>query len=573
MIFSDRFGICEFLGSENSPKSLKFFLAVVLIARIFIFIFRGGDALKSLKSWDRFKRWYLPVPSLSFAFDFSRMHFDEADLNSLRPQLEAAFKEMEALEQGAQANPDEKRMVGHYWLRSPKLAPQSKISEDIIRTIQNIKNFATNVHNGNISGQAGTFQNLLIIGIGGSALGPQFVSKALGSAKKDRLQIYFFDNTDPDGMDATIESLSGQLGRTLVIVISKSGNTKETRNGMLEASQFYEAEGLDFSQHAVAVTGEGSQLDKIAIKQRWLRRFPMWDWVGGRTSEFSAVGLLPASLQGIEVDGLLKGARLMDQASRVPDLSRNPAAMMAALWYLAGRGRGEKQMVILPYKDRLELFSKYLQQLVMESLGKAENKGGERVNQGISVFGNKGSTDQHAYIQQLRDGRNDFFATFIQVMKNRSCAELEVEKDVTSGDYLFGFLVGTQEALSENGRESMAIIVPEVNVQSIGALIAVFERAVGFYASLINVNAYHQPGVEAGKKAASEVILLQEKILNLLQSRHDQDFSVSEIVDELGSDCSPEIVFRICEHLSVNRLNKFLRSESDEPFSRRYRIH
>ena len=500
------------------------------------------------------------------------MRFDEADLNSLKPKMETAFEEMAALERGAQANQDEKRMVGHYWLRAPELAPQSKISADIIQTIQNIKNFAANLHNGNISGQAGTFQNLLIIGIGGSALGPQFVCKALGSAKKDRAQIYFLDNTDPDGMDATLESLSGQLGRTLTIVISKSGNTKETRNGMLEASQFYKTEGLDFGRHAVAITGEGSPLDKMAVEQRWLRRFPMWDWVGGRTSEFSVVGLLPAALQGIDVDGLLKGARLMDQTGRIPDLAKNPAAMMAALWYLAGRGRGEKQMVILPYKDRLELFSKYLQQLIMESLGKAENKSGERVNQGISVFGNKGSTDQHAYIQQLRDGRNDFFATFIQVMKNRSCAELEVEKDVTSGDYLFGFLVGTQEALSENGRESMSIIVPEVDAQSMGALIAVFERAVGFYASLINVNAYHQPGVEAGKKAASEVILLQQKILNLLHSRRDRAFSVSEILSELGNDCSLEIVFRICEHLAFNRSNKFLRLESESLFSCRYRI-
>ena len=537
-----------------------------------IFVSREENALKRWKSWDRFRRWYLPVPSLSFAFDFSRMHFDEADLASLKPQLEMAFKEMKALEQGVQANLDEKRMVGHYWLRAPELAPQPKISADIAQTIQNIKNFAANVHNGSISGQAGTFQNLLIIGIGGSALGPQFVSKALSSAKKDRLRIYFLNNTDSDGMDATLESLSGQLGQTLAIVISKSGNTIETRNGMLEASQFYKNEGLDFGRHAVAVTGEESQLDKTAVQQRWLRRFPMWDWVGGRTSEFSAVGILPAALQGIDVDGLLKGARLMDQASRIPDLAKNPAAMMASLWYLAGRGRGEKQMVILPYKDRLELFSKYLQQLIMESLGKAENRNRERVNQGISVFGNKGSTDQHAYVQQLRDGRDDFFATFIQVMKNRSNTELKVEKDVTSGDYLFGFLVGTQEALSENGRESMSIIVPEVNAQSIGALIAVFERAVGFYASLINVNAYHQPGVEAGKKAASEVIFLQQKILNLLESCSDRALTVSEIASELGKDCSLEIIFRICEHLAVNRPNEFLRLESDTLFSHRYRI-
>ncbi len=526
----------------------------------------------TLNSWDRYKRWYLPMPRLGFAFDFSRMHFNESDLDSLEPKFATAFKEMAALEQGSEANPDEKQMVGHYWLRAPELAPHSGISMAITRTVQDIKNFTANVHEGKVSGHSGPFRNLLIVGIGGSALGPQFVSKALGSVKADRLRFCFFDNTDPDGMETTLESLSEQLGQTLTVVISKSGSTKETRNGMLEAARAYESAGLKFAQHAIAVTGEGSQLDKIAANQQWLRRFPMWDWIGGRTSELSAVGLLPAALQGIDIDGLLEGARLMDCTSRVPDLTKNPAAMMSALWYLAGGGQGEKQMVIVPYKDRLELLSRYFQQLVMESLGKAENRKGELVNQGISVFGNKGSTDQHAYIQQLRDGRNDFFVTFIQVLKERSGADLAVEDDVTIGDYLFGFLVGTQEALSENGRESMTIAIPEVNPQTIGALIAVFERAVGFYASLIDVNAYNQPGVEAGKKAAGEVILLQQKILGLLRSRPGRDFSVLEIGDEFENAHPLERIFRICEHLAINRSNQFRRFESDDPFSCRYQM-
>src|SRR6185295_17093087 len=134
----------------------------------------------------------------------------------------------------------------------------------------------------------------------------------------------------------------------------------------------------------------------------------------------------------------------------------------------------EKDMVILPYKDRLELFSRYLQQLVMESLGKEKDLAGNVVNQGISVYGNKGSTDQHAYVQQLRDGVANFFLTFVEVAKDREDGELSVvvEPDVTSGDYLLGFLLGTRAALAEKGRRSITITLPDVSPRSVGALIA-----------------------------------------------------------------------------------------------------
>ncbi len=145
----------------------------------------------------------------------------------------------------------------------------------------------------------------------------------------------------------------------------------------------------------------------------------MWDWVGGRTSQTSAVGLLPAALQGLDIDGLLAGAREMDVATRSRELAKNPAALLALAWHHAGSGKGAKDMVVLPYKDRLELFSRYLQQLVMESLGKEKDLDG-RVQQGLAVYGNKGSTDQHAYVQQLRDGVANHFVLFIEVLKDRA---------------------------------------------------------------------------------------------------------------------------------------------------------
>jgi glucose-6-phosphate isomerase len=125
-------------------------------------------------------------------------------------------------------------------------------------------------------------------------------------------------------------------------------------------------------------------------------------------------------------------------------LKQNPAALLALAWYYSGNGKGEKDMVMLPYKDSLLLFSRYLQQLVMESLGKEKDLDGNVVHQGIAVYGNKGSTDQHAYVQQLREGVPNFFVTFIEVLKDRDGDSIEVEPDATSGDFLNGFLQGTR---------------------------------------------------------------------------------------------------------------------------------
>ena len=261
------------------------------------------------------------------------MSFVEEDLESLKPLATNALKEMQALESGAVANPDEGRKVGHYWLRDARLASTPEETDQIKQALSQIQSFTQKVHEGSIQGKGGRFQNLLVIGIGGSALGPQFVAHALAQGCQDKLQPYFFDNTDPDGMDRVIASLDGALDCTLSIVISKSGGTKETRNGMLEAKRAYETAGLSFEQHAVAITSDGSQLDQIARSENWLEVFPMWDWVGGRTSELSAVGLLPAALQGLDIQAMLDGARDCDVATREEEPLRNPAALLAMMWY------------------------------------------------------------------------------------------------------------------------------------------------------------------------------------------------------------------------------------------------
>ncbi|PTL84440.1 glucose-6-phosphate isomerase [Vitiosangium sp. GDMCC 1.1324] len=502
--------------------------------------------------WERYKKYLCGAESVGLTLDVSRMNFTEEFLGRMRGPMEKAFDAMAALEKGAIANPDENRKVGHYWLRAPELAPEPGLTKEIKDTVAAVRAFADDVHAGRVKPpKADRFTRVLLVGIGGSALGPQLVADALGTPK-DPMQVFFFDNTDPDGFDRVLAQLGDKLSETLTVVISKSGGTKETRNGMVEAEREYKRKGLDFGKHAVAVTGEGSELDRTAKQGNWLRTFPMWDWVGGRTSVLSAVGLLPARLQGVDIDGLLAGARDMDVETRKRDMLRNPAALLALMWFHAGDGRGKKDMVILPYKDRLLLLSRYLQQLVMESLGKEKDLDGKVVNQGIAVYGNKGSTDQHAYVQQLREGVNNFFVTFVEVLKDREGASMQVEPDVTSGDYLAGFLLGSRRALFEKDRESLTLTVPDVSARTLGALIALYERAVGFYASLVNINAYHQPGVEAGKKAAGAVLDVQRKLLAKLRAEKAKAHSVEELASAVGAPDEVETVFKVLQHLSAN---------------------
>jgi glucose-6-phosphate isomerase len=278
----------------------------------------------------------------------------------------------------------------------------------------------------------------------------------------------------------------------------------------------------------------------------------MWDWVGGRTSELSAVGLLPAALQGIDIDAMLAGAAEADTVTRRAVTRDNPAALLALMWYHITDGRGAKDMVVLPYKDRLLLFSRYLQQLVMESLGKEFDRTGRVVNQGIAVYGNKGSTDQHAYVQQLREGVNNFFVTFIEVLRDREGPTLEVDPGITSGDYLHGFLLGTRDALSEKDRSSITLTVDEVSPRTLGMLIALYERVVGLYASLININAYHQPGVEAGKKAAGGVLSLQAKLAAALAAQPGRPFTAEALSTAVGSPGQTELAYKVLQHLAAN---------------------
>ncbi|MBR8839089.1 MAG: glucose-6-phosphate isomerase [Stigonema ocellatum SAG 48.90 = DSM 106950] len=516
--------------------------------------------------WQRYQKWLYFHEGLGFYLDISRMRFDDAFVEALQPKFEKAFADMVELEKGAIANPDENRMVGHYWLRNPSLAPKPELQKEIVDTIEQIEAFAEKIHTGAIHPpKAPRFTDIISIGIGGSALGPEFVAEAL-APDFPPLAIHFIDNSDPAGIDRILTHLRNRLASTLVLVISKSGGTPEPRNGMIEVKKVYAGYNLDFANYAIAITMPGSKLDETAKSEGWLARFAMYDWVGGRTSEMSAVGQVPAALQGIDIRAMLEGAKEMDDATRVPDLQNNPAALLALSWYYSGNGRGEKDMVVLPYKDSLFLFSRYLQQLVMESLGKEKDLDGNIVHQGIAVYGNKGSTDQHAYVQQLREGVANFFVTFIEVLEDRKAQSPEIDPGITSGDYMSGFLQGTRQALYENHRDSITVTIPQVNSRTVGALIALYERAVGLYGSLVNVNAYHQPGVEAGKKAAAVILDLQKRVIDVLRTEKTT-LSLEQVAQKAGASEEIEAVYKILRHLHANHRGVVLHGNLAQPSS------
>lgn len=473
---------------------------------------------------------YLELDSLGLVLDLRHSGLEPQTLQAKSAAMESARMEMQALERGAIANPDEGRQVGHYWLRDPALAPDGL--GDAIEEGHDLR--------GQLAGRLkARYTSMIHVGVGGSALGAQFLVDALGD---DSVPVSFLDNLDPDGLARTTDAIS--LEDSGVVVVSKSGSTAEVQVGLAHVRAACADGELQLAPRAVAVTCEASALDKVAQAEQWRGRLPLWPWVGGRTSLFSSAALLTAQVAGVDIDGLLEGARLMDVETRRETLRENPAALLALAWHSAQTDR-PRAMVVLPYRDRLQFFGRYLQQLVMESLGKSHDRSGLEVHQGLTVYGNKGTTDQHAIVQQLRDGPDDCFVTTLEVFAGAPGVSLE--SGARAEDHLSGFAYGTRAALQGAGRRTIAMGLGRLDARSVGALVALFERAVGLYASLLNLNAYHQPGVEAGKLAAAEVLVLKARVLGAMGEGESGDaahFSRLLEVDE-GA------VFHVLRHLAA----------------------
>lgn len=347
------------------------------------------------------------------------------------------------------------------------------------------------------------YKNFVVLGIGGSALGPIAVYQAL-SFKGTGINFYVADNVDPEMMRRILEL---DMKDTMFNVVSKSGQTSETMAQLMAVADILRKKNLPLKDHIIATTDEkkGNQL-KIAQKEQ-LKTFTIPDDVGGRFSELCPVGLFPAAVCGFDIRKMLEGAAYMDG---VCSQEKNPAALFALL-HVLGMKKGMNISVMMPYADSLKYISDWYAQLWAESLGKRRSLDGKDVFAGQTPVKAVGVTDQHSQVQLYTEGPFDKIVTFLKVEKFR-CDEnitnaFEYISDVSFlGGKTFGQLLeaerrATEYALMKAGRANLTITIDEVNEFTIGALLYFFEMATAYSGELLGINTFDQPGVEEGKLA------------------------------------------------------------------------
>ncbi len=360
------------------------------------------------------------------------------------------------------------------------------------------------------------FDNFVVLGIGGSALGNKAVQTALNpphynenkDQRGDNLRLYVPDNVDPVRFSSLLESLD--LERTLFNVISKSGTTAETMSLYLVARRHLEEDLGEkrVKEHFIATTSADSgYLLEIAEREGY-PQFYIPEDVGGRFSVLSPVGLVSAAFCGVDIRRLLAGAASMAERCEVEELRRNPAYLHGALQYLAYMS-DYRLSVMMPYSHLLSDVADWYRQLWAESLGKAQTRDGEQVNTGPTPIKALGATDQHSQLQLYMEGPEDKIINFIEVKEHPEDIEIpELYGDLDGVNYLGGQSLSkllntekkaTERALTAEGRPNCTILMPRINSHTLGQLFYLLEMETAFAGELFNVNAFNQPGVELGK--------------------------------------------------------------------------
>lgn len=375
-------------------------------------------------------------------------------------------------------------------------------------TVWYVKEYAALVEN--------RFDNILVLGIGGSALGGLAVTEALlkpywnllsKEQRNNYPRIFFLDNIDPDSITGLLEILD--LKKTLVNVITKSGSTAETMSQFMIIKNKLERElGDDYRKNIVATTDKNVGVLKQIAEQEGYKTFIIPDDVGGRFSVFSAVGLLPFALVGIDIDEIINGIKDMDLALKNTDINENIAAQNALIHFLMDTQKGKKISVMMPYSSRLKYVADWYVQLWAESLGKEKNLNGETVHVGPTPVKAVGATDQHSQIQLYNEGPNDKIINFIRVKKFDNDLEIPKIFEYTGIGYLGGKTLNdlmnaeadaTRVALSDYNKPTVTITLPEINGYYVGQLLYMFEVQTAIAGALYNIDAFNQPGVEQAK--------------------------------------------------------------------------
>lgn len=375
-------------------------------------------------------------------------------------------------------------------------------------TVWYVKEFASMVE--------GRFDNILVLGIGGSALGGLAVTEALLKPYWNLLtpeqrnglpRIFFLDNIDPDTMNGLLDILD--LKKTLVNVITKSGSTAETMSQYMIIKDRLEKElGDNYRRNIVATTDKKMGVLRQLADQEGYKTFVVPDDVGGRFSVFSAVGLVPFALVGLDIDQIMNGIKDMDLALKNTDIHQNIAAQSALIQYLLDTEKGKNISVMMPYSTRLKYVSDWYVQLWAESLGKEYNNNGDKVNIGPTPVKAVGATDQHSQIQLYNEGPNNKVITFIRVENFDTQLEIPQIFEYTGIGYLGGKTINdlinaeadsTRIALADYSRPTMTISLERIDEYNIAQLLYMLEVQTAIAGELYNINTFDQPGVEQAK--------------------------------------------------------------------------
>ncbi|MDH7446176.1 glucose-6-phosphate isomerase [Aquimarina sp. 2201CG14-23] len=472
-----------------------------------------------------------------FYVDYSKNRIDETTKKLLidlakEVQLDKAIQSYFA---GELINETEDRAVLHSALRVPSNRVIQLDNKNVVSEVSDVKNkievFCDKVINGELKGYTNkSFTDIVNIGIGGSDLGPAMITESL-EYYKNHLKVHFISNVDGDHVHQNLKSLNPET--TLFVVVSKTFSTQETLSNATTARNWFtkQASQEAVSNHFVAVSSNIPNVTKFGIAEENI--FPLWDWVGGRFSLWSAVGLSISLSAGYKnFEALLEGAHEMDEHFRTTNFEENiPVILgMLSIWY--NNFFGAESEAIIPYSQYLHRLPAYLQQGIMESNGKSVDRNGDQIDYqtGTIIWGEPGTNAQHAFFQLIHQGTKlipaefigfkhslfedkdhqdklmaNFFAQTEALMNGKTEAEVLEElqsknlpKDKLKQLVPFKIFTGN--------KPTTTVLINKLTPKSLGALISMYEQRIFVQGVVWNIFSYDQWGVELGKQLATKIL-------------------------------------------------------------------
>ncbi len=483
--------------------------------------YRLADSLHSQPN--RFAELSLSMDDMLLDYSKNLIEQSTLDLLLTLAQERQLPEAIAAMFRGDEINNTEHRPALHVALRQPAATASHP---EVTETLERMESFVTAIRDGKWKGHTGKpIKAVVNIGIGGSDLGPVMVSDALNEFADGKLDVRFVSNVDPVHLQRTLKGLDPEA--TLFIIASKSFTTLETHQNAAAARRWFLAHSKDeeaIAQHFVAISTNLAAAAEFGIPEDNL--FPMWDWVGGRYSLWSAIGLpLALGLGMANFRALLAGAHAMDEHFRSAELRHNMPVIMALLtvWYTGFFAA--HSTAVVPYSQPLNLFPVYLQQLYMESLGKRVDRNGAPVssNTGEVVWGTAGTNGQHSYFQLFHQGTEFIPVDFIAVAEPGVADNNEAHQHLLANclSQSLALMTGTPDETDPHkqipgNRPSNTLVLPRLDPYYLGSLIALYEHKVYAQSVIWGINAFDQWGVELGKK-------LSKTLFEALQTSNTAD--------------------------------------------------